>query len=62
MNLTQSRIAAQTAGITVSVRLVRPRAGTTHTYELNGTLLRDVLVDGQWVTVSTGIPQPVRAA
>jgi hypothetical protein len=29
-----------------------PRVGTRHTYRLNGSLLRDVLVDGRWLTVS----------
>jgi hypothetical protein len=24
--------------------------GTEHTYRLNGSLLRDVLVDGRWMT------------
>jgi hypothetical protein len=25
--------------------------GTEHTYRLNGSLLRDVLVDGRWLTM-----------
>jgi hypothetical protein len=62
MNLKQSRDSVQTAAITVSVRRVQPRVGTTHTYELNGTLLRDVLVEGRWVTVSTSCPLQVCAA
>ncbi|BEU28034.1 hypothetical protein [Paraburkholderia sp. 22B1P] len=41
---------ARTEAITVSVRASTPRAGNTHTYVLNGTLMRDVLVDGKWVT------------
>jgi hypothetical protein len=39
-----------------------PRVGTNHTYTLNGTLMRDVLVEGQWITVSTGEPLKTRAA
>jgi hypothetical protein len=48
--------------VTVSVRRSRPRAGTTHTYVLNGTYMRDVLVDGKWVTVSVSVPVAMRAA
>ncbi|MFL9886848.1 hypothetical protein PQR66_27665 [Paraburkholderia agricolaris] len=41
---------ARTSAVTVSIRQARPRVGTTHTYELNGTLLHDVLEDGEWIT------------
>ena len=54
--------AVRTMAVTVSVRRVQPRVGTTHTYILNGTLLRDVLVDGCWVTVSASEPLQARAA
>lgn len=50
------------AAITVSVRRSQPRVGTTHTYVLNGTCMRDVLVDGKWVTVSVSAPVATRAA
>jgi hypothetical protein len=30
--------------------------GTVHTYRLNGSLLRDVLVDGRWMTTSVTMP------
>jgi hypothetical protein len=53
---------ARTEAVTLSVRPCTPRAGTTHTYTLNGTLLRDVLVDGVWVTVHAGNPIDSRAA
>ncbi|BDC45387.1 hypothetical protein PTKU15_86840 [Paraburkholderia terrae] len=46
----------RTEAVTLSVRRCNPRVGTTHTYVLNGTLLRDVLVDGRWVTVHASIP------
>ncbi|TCG01016.1 hypothetical protein BZM26_09665 [Paraburkholderia strydomiana] len=48
--------------VTLSVRPCSPRSGTTHTYVLNGTLMRDVLVDGKWVTVHTSEPIDSRAA
>lgn len=38
------------SAVTVAARSTPPRVGTTHTYVLNGALLRDVLVDGRWVT------------
>ncbi|CAE6963268.1 hypothetical protein [Paraburkholderia domus] len=38
--------------LTVGIRPTQPRMGTTHTYEMNGTRIRDVLVDGKWLTVS----------
>lgn len=41
---------ARTAAVTVSVRPAQPRVGTNHTYELNGTLMHDVLEDGVWIT------------
>ena len=41
---------ARISAVTVSVRPAQPRVGTAHTYELNGTLLRDVLEDGKWIT------------
>jgi hypothetical protein len=47
--------------VTVAVRRVSPRAGTSHTYTLNGTLLRDVLVDGRWITVAAREPLQARA-
>jgi hypothetical protein len=42
---------ARTEAVTISVRPATPRVGTIHTYVLNGTLMRDVLVDGKWVVV-----------
>ncbi|MEM5440399.1 hypothetical protein AB4Y32_38245 [Paraburkholderia phymatum] len=48
--------------VTVSVRASTPRVGTTHTYVLNGTLMRDVLVDGKWVTLHASIPLESHAA
>ncbi|GJH38259.1 hypothetical protein CBA19CS91_35900 [Paraburkholderia hospita] len=48
--------------VTVSVRASTPRVGTTHTYVLNGTLMRDVLVDGKWVTLHASNPLESRAA
>jgi hypothetical protein len=62
MQLKQPCKAVQTAAVTVAVRRVNPCGGTTHTYTLNGTLMRDVLVEGQWITVSTGEPLKTRAA
>jgi hypothetical protein len=53
---------ARTEAITVSVRPCSPRVGTTHNYVLNGTLLRDALVNGRWVTVQASIPLESRAA
>ncbi|WP_172441917.1 hypothetical protein [Burkholderia sp. IDO3] len=38
--------------LTVSVRPKPVRMGTEHVYELNGSRLRDVLIDGRWVTVA----------
>ena len=48
--------------LTVDVRRTHCRTGTTHTYVLNGTLLRDVLIDRRWVTVSASNPLEARAA
>ncbi|CAD6556687.1 hypothetical protein LMG28727_06170 [Paraburkholderia kirstenboschensis] len=53
---------ARTGAVTVSVRPAMPRTGTVHTYVLNGTLLRDVLVGGKWVTHHASIPLESRAA
>ena len=39
-------------GITVAIRPGRPRVGVEHVYTLNGSELRDVLIDGRWVTLS----------
>ena len=39
--------------LTVSIRPKPIRIGTEHVYELNGSRLRDVLVNGRWVTVAT---------
>lgn len=53
---------ARTEAVTVSVRPAAPRVGASYTYVLNGTLMRDVLVDGQWITVHAGKPLESRAA
>ncbi|MGF6870742.1 hypothetical protein [Paraburkholderia sp. MM5477-R1] len=47
----------RTEAVTLSVRPCSPRLGSTHTYVLNGTLMRDVLVNGKWVTVHTSEPR-----
>ncbi|MFM0700713.1 hypothetical protein [Paraburkholderia sediminicola] len=52
---------ARTEAITVSVRPAAPRLGTTYTYVPNGTLMRDVLVDGKWITLHAGNPPLNRA-
>jgi hypothetical protein len=39
------------ACITHAVRAATPRTGGEHVYTLNGSHLRDLLVDGQWITV-----------
>ena len=39
--------------LTVSIRPKPIRIGTEHVYELNGSRLRDALVNGRWVTVAT---------
>ncbi|ASL48899.1 hypothetical protein bAD24_p00990 (plasmid) [Burkholderia sp. AD24] len=43
---------ARTSAVTVAVRPAKLRVGTNHTYELNGTLMHDILVDGVWLTRS----------
>lgn len=53
---------ARTEAVTISVRPATPRVGNTHTYVLNGTLMRDVLVDGKWVTHLASIPLDSSAA
>lgn len=53
---------ARTEATTVSVRPAAPRTGNTHSYVLNGTLMRDVLVDGKWVTLHASISLESRAA
>jgi hypothetical protein len=53
---------ARTEAITVSIRPGVKRGGNTHTYVLNGTLMRDVLVDGKWVTHLASIPLDSSAA
>ncbi|MFL9911891.1 hypothetical protein [Paraburkholderia sp. RL17-337-BIB-A] len=53
---------ARTETVTVSVRPATPRLGNTYTYVLNGTLMRDVLVDGKWITLHAGNPLESRAA
>ncbi|WP_028218885.1 hypothetical protein [Paraburkholderia oxyphila] len=45
-------------GITLAARAATQRAGREHVYMLNGSRLRDVLIDGRWVTVS--VTDPVR--
>jgi hypothetical protein len=53
---------ARTEAVTLSVRPCSPRSGNTHTYVQNGTLMRDVPVDGKWVTVHTSEPADRRVA
>ncbi|CAB3808849.1 hypothetical protein LMG28688_06862 [Paraburkholderia caffeinitolerans] len=48
--------------ITCTSRAASPRTGHEHVYTLNGSRLRDVVVDGQWLTVSVSDPVPQRAA
>ncbi|WP_198344856.1 hypothetical protein [Burkholderia ubonensis] len=38
--------------LTISIRPKPIRMGTEHIYELNGSRLRDVLINGRWVTVA----------
>ncbi|MCC8397641.1 hypothetical protein LJ656_34430 [Paraburkholderia sp. MMS20-SJTR3] len=52
----------RTETVTVSVRPAAPRSGNTHAHVLNGSLLRDVLVDGKWVTVQAADPSDLRTA
>ncbi|WP_175927434.1 hypothetical protein [Burkholderia cepacia] len=51
MNL-KSNTAALHRSLTVSVRPKPAPLGAEHVYVLNGSRLRDVLVDGRWVTVA----------
>ena len=44
---------------TVAARPSKPRMGTEHTYRLNGSLLRDVLVDGRWMTMRCSTKAPL---
>ncbi|WP_196786410.1 hypothetical protein [Burkholderia diffusa] len=48
----KSKSADRVRSLTVSIRLKPVRIGTEHVYDLNGSRLRDVLVNGQWVTVA----------
>ncbi|WP_164992191.1 hypothetical protein [Burkholderia stabilis] len=48
----KSNSAALDRSLTVSIRPKPIRMGAEHVYELNGSRLRDVLVDGRWVTVA----------
>ncbi|WP_244097101.1 hypothetical protein [Burkholderia ambifaria] len=36
----------------MAIRPARPRVGGEHVYTLNGSELRDVLIEGRWVTLS----------
>ncbi|KGW78523.1 MULTISPECIES: hypothetical protein [Burkholderia] len=48
----KSKSADRVRSLTVSIRPKPARMGTEHVYDLNGSRLRDVLVNGQWVTVA----------
>ncbi|WP_333994596.1 hypothetical protein [Burkholderia orbicola] len=48
----KSKSTALVRSLTVSIRPKLIRMGTEHIYELNGSRLRDVLVNGRWVTVA----------
>lgn len=48
----KSKSGAPVRSLTVSIRPKPMRMGTEHVYELNGSRLRDVLVNGRWVTVA----------
>jgi hypothetical protein len=48
--------AGQAVAFTVAARPSKPRMGTEHSYRLNGSLLRDVLVAGRWMTTSVTMP------
>lgn len=52
----------RTEAVTLSVRHCSPRSGTTHSYVPNGSLLRDVLVEGKWVTIHASDPANSRTA
>lgn len=41
---------------THAVREAMPRCGREHEYMLNGSRLRDVLVDGRWIAVNVSEP------
>ncbi|CAB3807990.1 hypothetical protein LMG28614_06708 [Paraburkholderia ultramafica] len=62
MSFNRSFHARTEAVALLSVRPCNPCVGTTHTYVLNGALLRDVLIDGKWVTVHTSNPTDSRSA
>lgn len=42
--------------ITLAARAATQRAGREHVYMLNGSRLRDLLIDGRWLTVSVTDP------
>ncbi|WP_166910874.1 MULTISPECIES: hypothetical protein [unclassified Burkholderia] len=48
----KSNAATLYGNLTISIRPTPIRMGTEHVYELNGSRLRDVLIDGRWVTVA----------
>ncbi|WP_205815014.1 hypothetical protein [Burkholderia sp. Ac-20345] len=48
----KSKSADLVRSLTVSIRPKPIRTGTEHVYELNGSRLRDMLVNGRWVTVT----------
>lgn len=48
----KSKSADRVRSLTVSIRPKAVRMGAEHIYDLNGSRLRDVLVNGQWVTVA----------
>ena len=47
-----SKLLSPVSAVTVSIRKGTARHGETNTYQLNGSTLRDILVDGRWVTVA----------
>ncbi|MGB8420179.1 hypothetical protein [Paraburkholderia sp.] len=47
-----SKSLSPVSAVTVSIRKGKARHGETNTYQLNGSTLRDILVDGRWVTVA----------
>lgn len=47
---------------TLAMRAAAPRRGAEHVYTLNGSRLRDVLVDGHWITVTVSEPVDQRVA
>ncbi|WP_177314137.1 hypothetical protein [Burkholderia ubonensis] len=48
----KSKSADLVRSLTISIRPKPIRMGTEHIYELNGSRLRDVLINGRWVTVA----------